>query len=89
MTELERLRAERDAAIADRDHLKDRERSIIEACERVTDGGQYRADIVSAIENIRRQRDDARTVLRCLVTAGFDGDPALRALVEQAREALK
>lgn len=45
---------------AERDRLKRREASIIEACERVADGGQYRADIVSAIERIRRERDEAR-----------------------------
>jgi hypothetical protein len=45
---------------ADRDFLKRRERDIIEACERVADGGQYRADIVSAINRIRSERDEAR-----------------------------
>lgn len=70
--EIDRLRAENDSdrgmheaqlasVAAERDHLKDRERSIIEACERVADGGQYRADIVSAIQTIRKQRDDAKT----------------------------
>lgn len=38
---------------------KDREASIIEACERVADGGQYRADIVSAIQRLRHGRDEA------------------------------
>lgn len=45
---------------AEREHLKRREESIIDACERVADGGQYRADIVSAIQRIRRERDEAR-----------------------------
>jgi hypothetical protein len=47
-------------AVADRDHLKRREQDIIDACERVADGGQYRADIVAAIQTIRRQRDSGR-----------------------------
>lgn len=45
------------AARSDRDFLKRREQYIIEACERVADGGQYCADIVSAIQRIRRERD--------------------------------
>ncbi len=44
-------------------HLEDRERSIIEACERVADGGQYRADIVSAIDTMRKRRDAAEREL--------------------------
>ena len=52
-----------DEAIAERDHLKRREHDIIEACEHVADGGQYRADIVAAIQRIRRERDDARKTL--------------------------
>lgn len=48
---------------ADRDFLKRREQDIIEACERVADGGQYRADIVSAINRIRAERDEARAQL--------------------------
>lgn len=44
---------------ADRDRLKRREQDIIEACERVADGGQYRADIVSAIDRIREERNAA------------------------------
>jgi hypothetical protein len=44
-------------------HYRDREKSIIEACERVADGGQYRADIVSAIETIRHGRDEALAAL--------------------------
>jgi len=45
---------------AERDHLRRREADIIEACERVADGGQYRADIVSAIQRIRSERDGAQ-----------------------------
>lgn len=55
--------AERDDATATVRHLRDREASIIEACERVSDGGQCRADIVSAIGRIRRERDEARREL--------------------------
>lgn len=49
------------ALVANRDHLRRREADIIEACERVADGGQYRADIVSAIMRIRGERDMWRT----------------------------
>lgn len=45
------------------DYLRRREADIIEACERVADGGQYRADIVSAIQRIRTERDEARAEL--------------------------
>lgn len=48
-----------EAALAEVDRLRRREASIIEACERVADGGQYRADIVSAIQRIRYERDSA------------------------------
>lgn len=41
-------------------HLKDREESIIAACDKVADGGQYRADIVSAISGMRKERDQLR-----------------------------
>lgn len=55
--------AEARASAAERecDRLRDRERSIIDACERVADGGQYRADIIGAIERIREDRDAAIT----------------------------
>ena len=56
------LRARADVT-AERDHLMRREQSIIEACERVADGGRYRADIVSAIQRLRRERDDALAML--------------------------
>lgn len=49
-------------AKAETDRLKQREADIIEACEHVADGGQYRADIVSAIHRIRRERDEARAL---------------------------
>src|SRR6185437_1041008 len=48
---------------ADRTYLKRREESIIEACQRVADGGQYRADIVSAIQRIRGERDGLAPIL--------------------------
>ena len=54
---------------AERDHLKSREQSIIAACERVADGGQYRADIVSAIQTIRKQRDGLVTAAKELESA--------------------
>lgn len=57
------MQAELRAVTAERDHLKRREKSIIGACERVADGGQCRADIVSAIQRIRRERDEARADL--------------------------
>lgn len=79
---------------AERDHLKSREQSIIAACERVADGGQYRADIVSAIQTIRQQRDERGDLLRRMVA---DHDMRARAigtcgvdpLIEAAREMLK
>lgn len=66
---------------AERDHLKRREQSIIEACERVTDGGQYRADIVSAIQRLRRDveaGDRERDALR-------DAHARIAALPEEKR----
>ena len=54
-TAIERLESETD-------RLKQREADIIEACEHVADGGQYRADIVSAIHRIRHERDEARAL---------------------------
>lgn len=56
-------------------YYRRREESIIAACERVADGGQYRADIVSAIERIRRERDEARREvqqLRGLLVGGAE-----------------
>ena len=44
-------------------YLKDREESIIAACDRVADGGKYRADIVSAVQRIRSGREEARAAL--------------------------
>jgi hypothetical protein len=59
-------------AEAERDHLKRREASIIEACERVADGGQYRADIVSAIQRLRRERDEANARADTAIAIGLD-----------------
>ena len=44
-------------------YIKDREESIIAACDRVADGGKYRADIVSAVQRIRSGREEARAAL--------------------------
>ncbi len=74
--------------------LKRREADIVEACERVADGGQCRADVVSAIQTIRRQRDERGEVLRKIVA---DHDERVRAvftsaadpLIEKARGILK
>ena len=41
--------------------LRRREASLIEACSPVADGGQYRADIVSAIQRDRRELEKLRT----------------------------
>lgn len=81
LAEIERLQAEVR-------YYKDREQSIITACERVADGGQYRADIVGAIERIRRQRDERGGLLRQFVSA-CDGNPHTRSIVAAALEALK
>lgn len=94
MTELERLRAERNAAIAERDFYKQREADIIGACERVADGGQYRADIVAAINRIRRERDERDDLLRRMVAdhdmrARAIGTSGVDPLIEAAREMLK
>ena len=62
VTEIEALRHE--AA-----RLRKREADIIEACERVADGGQFRADIVSAIQRIRRERDAAHGGIRKAIAA--------------------
>lgn len=69
-----RARAE---VTAERDHLKRREQSIIAACERVADGGRYRADIVGAIQRLRRERDEARAVADAVVEAveRYEADP--------------
>lgn len=56
LAEIERLQS----SVA---YYQRREADIIEACERVADGGQYREDIVSAIQRIRRERDEARDKL--------------------------
>lgn len=50
---------------SERDFLKRREQSIIEATE-PADGGQYRADIAGAIERQRRQLDEARAEIAAL-----------------------
>lgn len=64
--ELAEARANITKVEAQRDHLKRREQDIVEACERVADGGQYRADIVSAIQRIRRERDEVRATIERL-----------------------
>ena len=51
---------------AERDHLKRREADIIEAVTPVCDGGQYRNDIVSAIQRVARERDTALAEARRL-----------------------
>jgi hypothetical protein len=66
-SESEQFRKRAEKAEADRDHLKRREESIIEVCERVADGGKYRADIVSAIQRIRQARDAAQKVAEVVV----------------------
>jgi hypothetical protein len=68
-------------ALTELKRLKQREADIVEACERVADGGQYRADIVSAIQRIRRERDEARAAL------GADPLAALEAAERRLLEA--
>lgn len=60
--EMGRALARAERAETERNFYQDRERSIIEACERVADGGQYRADIVSAIQSLRERRDRAEKI---------------------------
>jgi hypothetical protein len=70
------------ATIADQNttiaYLKSREQSIIDACERVADGGQYRADIVAAIQTIRSQRDEARAEVERLRAELAKAQPSTR-----------
>ena len=58
--------------------LEQREKDIITACERVADGGQFRADIIGASRRIKDERDTA--------TRAAD---TLRAGLESAREATR
>lgn len=88
--EAEALVVEIDRLQGDVRHLKDREQSIITACERVADGGQYRADIVSAIERIRRQRDERGDLLREFVEVAKANEFLMDlSLLVRAQEALK
>lgn len=57
---------------------KQREKDIVTACERVADGGQFRADIIGAIHRIKDERD-----------AAIRAAEALRADLESAREATR
>lgn len=54
---------------AEPDFLKRREQSIIEDCENMADGGKYRADIMSAIRRIRRERDENAAKVTALEAA--------------------
>lgn len=45
---------------AHRDYLKDREARFVRALAPVSDSGQYRADVVSAVERVLRERDAAQ-----------------------------
>ena len=63
-----RVMTEQRAAAAERDHLRGRERDIVTACAVVADGGKYRNDIISAVNNVKHR-------------AQFDG---LVQLIEQA-----
>ncbi len=55
----------------DRDHLKRREVDIIAAVEPVADGGQYRNDIVSAIQWVRRERNALRAMVVELLASAY------------------
>jgi hypothetical protein len=70
---------------ADRDHLKRREQDIISATE-PADGGQWRADIVGAIQRVRRERDEARAAVE---TVRAEEREAFRPLYEAAMGLLK
>jgi len=86
--QLRTAHADNERIALQRDHLKRREADLIEACERVADGGQYRADIVSAIQRIRRERDDARAEIREAL-ALLGGDAAAVGLVEAVKRAIE
>jgi hypothetical protein len=77
-----------DVLTSQRDHLRRREADIIEACERVADGGQYRADIVSAIQRIRRERDALKAAIVDACDAGEDAEDA-RDLLDILRDLRK
>jgi hypothetical protein len=86
MTERERdtARAESAALRAEVDHLRDREATIIKAVKPVADGGQYRADIVSAIARVTAERDALKAEVEAMRAVESDA----RRVVDHWRDGL-
>jgi hypothetical protein len=72
---VEAYRSDLARVTAERDRLAEREALFIKALSPVCDAGQYRADVVSAIQRITAERDALRAEVE-----------AMRAVVEAAQE---
>ena len=73
---LDAMADEIEALRRDNARLMKREADIIEACERVADGGRYRTDIVSAINRIRGEREALRAGLTSAIGVAESCDGA-------------